>query len=42
MFTSVVEHRIGRDDGVNPSLTIQAIACRTADRIRALAVRGEV
>jgi hypothetical protein len=28
--------------GVNPSLTIQAIACRTADRIRALAVRGEV
>jgi choline dehydrogenase-like flavoprotein len=28
--------------GVNPSLAIQAIACRTADRIRALAVRGEL
>ncbi len=31
--------------GVNPSLTIltiQAIACRTADRIRALARRGEL
>ena len=27
--------------GVNPSLTIQAIACRTGDRIRALAARGE-
>ena len=28
--------------GVNPSLTIQAIACRTADRIGALAARGEL
>jgi choline dehydrogenase-like flavoprotein len=28
--------------GVNPSLTIQAIACRTGDRIRALAARGEL
>jgi choline dehydrogenase-like flavoprotein len=28
--------------GVNPSLTIQAIACRTADRIRDLASRGEL
>jgi choline dehydrogenase-like flavoprotein len=28
--------------GVNPSLTIQAIACRTADRIRAMASRGEL
>lgn len=28
--------------GVNPSLTIQAIACRTADRIRVLARRGEL
>jgi choline dehydrogenase-like flavoprotein len=28
--------------GVNPSLTIQAIACRTADRIRELAARGEL
>lgn len=28
--------------GVNPSLTIQAIACRTADRICALARRGEL
>ena len=28
--------------GVNPSLTIQAIACRTADRIKALARRGEL
>lgn len=28
--------------GVNPSLTIQAIACRTADRIRQLAGRGEL
>lgn len=28
--------------GVNPSLTIQAIACRTADRIAALAGRGEL
>ncbi|MBN8872191.1 MAG: GMC family oxidoreductase [Rhodospirillales bacterium] len=28
--------------GVNPSLTIQAIACRTADRIRAMADRGEL
>jgi choline dehydrogenase-like flavoprotein len=28
--------------GVNPSLTIQAIACRTADRIRTLAQRGEL
>ena len=28
--------------GVNPSLTIQAIACRTADRIRMLAAQGEL
>lgn len=28
--------------GANPSLTIQAIACRTADRIRALSRRGEI
>lgn len=28
--------------GVNPSLTIQAIACRTADRIRALAAHGSL
>ncbi len=28
--------------GVNPSLTIQAIACRTADRIKALSTRGEL
>jgi len=28
--------------GVNPSLTIQAIACRTADRIEVLAARGEL
>jgi choline dehydrogenase-like flavoprotein len=28
--------------GVNPSLTIQAIAYRTADRIEALASRGEL
>jgi choline dehydrogenase-like flavoprotein len=28
--------------GVNPSLTIQAIACRTADRMRAMAARGEL
>jgi choline dehydrogenase-like flavoprotein len=28
--------------GVNPSLTIQAIACRTGDRIKALAARGEL
>jgi choline dehydrogenase-like flavoprotein len=28
--------------GVNPSLTIQAIACRTSDRIRALAARGDL
>ncbi|WP_113893211.1 GMC family oxidoreductase [Roseiarcus fermentans] len=28
--------------GVNPSLTIQAIACRTADRIKTLARRGEL
>jgi choline dehydrogenase-like flavoprotein len=28
--------------GANPSLTIQAIACRTADRIRSLARRGEL
>jgi len=28
--------------GVNPSLTIQAIACRTADRIGALSARGEL
>jgi choline dehydrogenase-like flavoprotein len=28
--------------GVNPSLTIQAIACRTGDRIKALASRGEL
>ena len=28
--------------GVNPSLTIQAIACRTADRIAALCARGEL
>jgi choline dehydrogenase-like flavoprotein len=27
---------------VNPSLTIQAIAARTADRIQALAARGEL
>jgi choline dehydrogenase-like flavoprotein len=28
--------------GVNPSLTIQAIACRTGDRIRQMATRGEL
>jgi choline dehydrogenase-like flavoprotein len=28
--------------GVNPSLTIQAIACRTGDRIRDMAQRGEL
>jgi len=28
--------------GVNPSLTIQAIACRTADRIKAMAAGGEL
>ncbi len=28
--------------GVNPSLTIQAIACRTCDRIKAMAARGEL
>jgi choline dehydrogenase-like flavoprotein len=28
--------------GVNPSLTIQAVACRTAARIRTLAARGEL
>ena len=28
--------------GVNPSLTIQAIACRTGDRIKAVARRGEL
>ena len=28
--------------GVNPSLTIQAVALRTADRIEALAQRGEL
>ncbi len=28
--------------GVNPSLTIQAIACRTGDRIKTLAARGEL
>jgi choline dehydrogenase-like flavoprotein len=28
--------------GVNPSLTIQALACRIADRIVRLAKRGEV
>src|SRR3546814_15262509 len=27
--------------GVNPSLTIQAIACRTADRIKTMAARSE-
>ena len=27
--------------GVNPSLTVQALACRIGDRIRALAARGE-
>jgi choline dehydrogenase-like flavoprotein len=28
--------------GVNPSLTIQAIACRTGDRIKALGARGDL
>ncbi len=28
--------------GANPSLTIQAVACRTADRIKILAARGEL
>ena len=28
--------------GVNPSLTIQAVACRTGDRITAMAKRGEL
>ena len=28
--------------GVNPSLTIQAITCRTGDRIKQLAARGEL
>jgi len=31
-----------RSAGVNPSLTIQVIACRTADRIKAMAARGEL
>jgi hypothetical protein len=36
--------RFGVSDGggVNPTLTIQAIACRTADRIKTLAARGEL
>jgi choline dehydrogenase-like flavoprotein len=28
--------------GVNPSLTIQALACRIGDRIKMLASRGEL
>jgi choline dehydrogenase-like flavoprotein len=28
--------------GANPALTIQAIACRTADRIKVLAAHGEL
>jgi hypothetical protein len=28
--------------GINPSPTIQAIACRTADRIKAMAASGEL
>jgi choline dehydrogenase-like flavoprotein len=28
--------------GVNPSLTIQAIACRTADRVKYLAACGDL
>jgi choline dehydrogenase-like flavoprotein len=28
--------------GVDPSLTIQAIACRTADRIKQMAASGEL
>jgi choline dehydrogenase-like flavoprotein len=28
--------------GVNPSLTIQAIALRTAERIKAMSLRGEL
>jgi choline dehydrogenase-like flavoprotein len=28
--------------GVNPSLTIQALACRIGDRIAAMAKRGEL
>jgi choline dehydrogenase-like flavoprotein len=28
--------------GVNPSLTIQALACRMGERIRTLAARGEL
>jgi choline dehydrogenase-like flavoprotein len=28
--------------GVNPSLTIQALACRIAERIRTLAARGDL
>ena len=28
--------------GVNPSLTIQALACRIGDRIKALATRGKL
>jgi len=28
--------------GVNSSLTIQAIACRTADRLKAMAARGDL
>jgi choline dehydrogenase-like flavoprotein len=28
--------------GVNPSLTIQALACRIGARIRALAARGDL
>jgi choline dehydrogenase-like flavoprotein len=28
--------------GANPSLTVRAIACRTADRIRTLAACGEL
>ncbi len=28
--------------GANPSLTIQAIACRTADRTSSMAKRGEL
>ena len=41
---SVGLRRLGLPDdgGVNPSLTIQAIACAPADRIKALAARGEL
>jgi len=41
MAKTVSDYLVERLGGVNPSLTIRAIACRSTGRIKTLASRGE-